>query len=131
MKCAKLFRLTVVKDLLTFSEGARAGESSMDESLGGASLSFADRVLRELGCRLAGGQFGGKDVAKDLETRLLERVEHRIAAAPAERDAAFRLRCEAYRGRTAFSSAPTLTLTVPASSPSMWVVVIHAPGASS
>jgi hypothetical protein len=54
----------------------------MDESLGGASLSFADRVLR-----------------------LLERVEHRIATAPAERDAAFRLRYDAYR-RIGFLARP-------------------------
>jgi hypothetical protein len=46
----------------------------MAGSTGGASLSFADRVLR-----------------------LMERVEHRIATAPAERDAAFRLRYDAYR----------------------------------
>jgi hypothetical protein len=45
----------------------------MDESSGGATLSFADRVLR-----------------------LLERVEHRIARAPAEREAAYRLRYDAY-----------------------------------
>jgi hypothetical protein len=54
----------------------------MDESLGGASLSFADRVLR-----------------------LLQRVEHRIATAPAERDAAFRLRYDAYR-RIGFLARP-------------------------
>ena len=48
----------------------------MDESsvTGGASRSFSDRVLR-----------------------LLERVEHRVVTAPAEREAAFRLRFEAYQ----------------------------------
>jgi hypothetical protein len=46
----------------------------MDGSPDGASLSFADRVLR-----------------------LMERVEHRIANAPAEREEAFRLRYDAYR----------------------------------
>lgn len=48
----------------------------MDESsvTGGGSRSFSDRVLR-----------------------LLERVEHRVATAPAEREAAFRLRFEAYQ----------------------------------
>jgi hypothetical protein len=51
-------------------------------SPGGASLSFADRVLR-----------------------LMERVEHRIATAPAERDAAFRLRFDAYR-RIGFLARP-------------------------
>jgi hypothetical protein len=48
----------------------------MDRSsvTGGGSRSFSDRVLR-----------------------LLERVEHRVATAPAEREAAFRLRFEAYQ----------------------------------
>jgi len=46
----------------------------MDLATGGAPRSFSDRVLR-----------------------LLERVEHRVAKAPAEREAAFRLRSEAYQ----------------------------------
>jgi len=46
----------------------------MDLATGGAPRSFSDRVLR-----------------------LLERVEHRVARAPAEREAAFRLRSEAYQ----------------------------------
>jgi hypothetical protein len=46
----------------------------MSWATGGAPASFSDRVLR-----------------------LLERVEHRIATAPAEREAAFRLRFEAYQ----------------------------------
>ena len=54
----------------------------MDESFGGASLSFADRVL----C-------------------LLERVEHRVATTPTEREAAFRLRYDAYR-RIGFLARP-------------------------
>jgi hypothetical protein len=78
-------RVTVVDDLLTFSERARAGESSMAGSPGGASLSFTDHVLR-----------------------LMERVEHRIATAPAKRDAAFRLRYDAYR-RIGFLPVPTAT----------------------
>jgi hypothetical protein len=47
---------------------------SMNWAAGGAPASFSDRVLR-----------------------LLERVEHRIATAPAEREAAFRLRFDAYQ----------------------------------
>ena len=50
------------------------GESSMGGATGGAPQSFSDRVLR-----------------------LLERVEHRVATAPADREAAFRLRFEAYQ----------------------------------
>jgi hypothetical protein len=46
----------------------------MDLATDGAPRSFSDRVLR-----------------------LLERVEHRVAKAPAEREAAFRLRSEAYQ----------------------------------
>ena len=46
----------------------------MDLATGGAPRSFSDRVLR-----------------------LLERVEHRVATDPADRKAAFRLRCEAYQ----------------------------------
>lgn len=46
----------------------------MSLATGGAPATFSDRVLR-----------------------LLERVEHRIAATPAEREAAFRLRFEAYQ----------------------------------
>ena len=46
----------------------------MDLATGGAPRSFSDRVLR-----------------------LLERVEHRVAKAAAEREAAFRLRSEAYQ----------------------------------
>jgi hypothetical protein len=53
---------------------AMVGNRSMDGAIGGAPESFSDRVLR-----------------------LLERVEHRVATAPAEREAAFRLRFEAYR----------------------------------
>jgi hypothetical protein len=49
-------------------------ESSMGGATGGAPLSFSDRVLR-----------------------LLERVEHRVATAPADREAAFQLRFEAYQ----------------------------------
>jgi hypothetical protein len=47
---------------------------SMSWPTGGAPTSFSDRVLR-----------------------LLERVEHRVARAPAEREAVFRLRFEAYQ----------------------------------
>jgi hypothetical protein len=50
------------------------GEGSMGGATGGAPQSFADRVLR-----------------------LLERVEHRVASTPEEREAAFRLRFEAYQ----------------------------------
>ena len=46
----------------------------MDLATGDAPRSFSDRVLR-----------------------LLERVEHRVATDPADRRAAFRLRCEAYQ----------------------------------
>ena len=46
----------------------------MDLATGDAPRSFSDRVLR-----------------------LLERVEHRVATDPADRKAAFRLRCEAYQ----------------------------------
>jgi hypothetical protein len=46
----------------------------MDWATGGVPSSFSDRVLR-----------------------LLERAEHRVAKTPAEREAAFRLRCEAYQ----------------------------------
>ena len=46
----------------------------MNWAIGGAPASFSDRVLR-----------------------LLERVEHRVAKTPAEREAAFRLRSEAYQ----------------------------------
>jgi hypothetical protein len=49
-------------------------ESSMNLATGGATRSFSDRVLR-----------------------LLERVEHRVATEPAEREAAFRLRFAAYQ----------------------------------
>ncbi len=49
-------------------------ESSMDGASGGAPQSFSDRVLR-----------------------LLEKVKHRVATAPADREAAFRLRFEAYQ----------------------------------
>jgi hypothetical protein len=53
---------------------AMADDGSMSVGAGaGAPRSFSDRVLR-----------------------LLERVEHRIATTPAEREAAFRLRYEAY-----------------------------------
>ena len=48
-------------------------ESSMSGATGGAPRSFSDRVLR-----------------------LLEKVEHRIAVTPAAREAAFRLRFDAY-----------------------------------
>jgi hypothetical protein len=53
---------------------ATVGESSMDGATESAPQSFSDRVLR-----------------------LLERVEHRVATAPADREAAFRLRFEAYQ----------------------------------
>jgi hypothetical protein len=49
-------------------------ESSMGGAIGGAPQSFSDRVLR-----------------------LLERVKHRVATEPADRQAAFRLRFEAYQ----------------------------------
>src|SRR3984957_13963904 len=49
-------------------------ESSMGGAIGGAPQSFSDRVLR-----------------------LLERVKHRVATEPADREAAFRLRFEAYQ----------------------------------
>jgi N-acyl amino acid synthase FeeM len=53
---------------------AMVDESSMNLATGGASRSFSDRVLR-----------------------LLERVEHRVATEPAEREVAFRLRFDAYQ----------------------------------
>jgi len=79
----------------------------MDESLGGASLSFADRVLR-----------------------LLERVEHRIAAAPAERDAAFRLRCEAYRRIGFLARQDGAELYDPRydDAPGAWITTTHIDG---
>ena len=49
-------------------------EGSMGGATGDAPQSFSDRVLR-----------------------LLERVEHRVATAPADREAAFQLRFEAYQ----------------------------------
>src|SRR5208282_227128 len=42
----------------------------------------------------ATGEFRG---FSDQVFRFLERVEHRVAISPSEREAAFRLRCEAYR----------------------------------
>jgi hypothetical protein len=53
---------------------AMVDDSSMGGATGGAPQSFSDRVLR-----------------------LLERVEHRVAMTPADRESAFRLRFEAYQ----------------------------------
>jgi hypothetical protein len=50
------------------------GQGPMSLATGRAPATFSDRVLR-----------------------LLERVEHRIALAPAEREAAFKLRFDAYQ----------------------------------
>ena len=61
----------------------------MSLAAGGAPQSFSDRVLR-----------------------LLERVEHRVATEPADREAAFRLRFEAYQKIGFFSDTMSTGFTI-------------------